>query len=697
MAFSTQQGAPHGAPTYNPNYRGGRGRNNNYRGRGDYSSRGRGFAQHQTAPSNQGDRPTCQICGRPGHTAIKCYNRFNNNYQSPQAYSSLRGDDKNKNWIYDSGATAHVTPSATNLQYAHPYEGTDAVMIGDGAYLPITHVGSTISSPAGIIQLNEVLVCPDIQKSLLSVSKLCDDMSCGVFFDATNVYVIDLHKAKVVTKGPRSKGLYILKNQELEANFSDRHISTSEDVWHLRLGHSSSKVLQQLKSSKEIEVNKKKTASKCEPCQMGKSPKLQFFQSQSHVVQPLYRIHYDLWGPSPIMSKQGFRYYAVLVDDFTRFSWFYPLQNKSDFYSVFVQFKILVETQFNSKIKEFQSDGGGEFVNHQMKQFLQTNGTIHRVSCPYTPEQNGLAERKHRHYAELGLAMMYQSHLPLHHWVEAFSTASYIINLLPSEALKNISPFEKRFQKKPDYSSLRAFGTACYLCLHSVTEHKFEPRSLQCVFVGYSMEHKGYRCLYPPTGRVYITRHAVFDEDCFPFKQQFKPFIPTYDTRLLKAWQLATRRDEPVKETPQISRVLPTPPASVPTVENPPPTHVPTPPVSPQPVMPTAPPVIPVPVPVDAPAPVENTHQMQTRSKAGIQKPNTRYSLVASKGSSSLPKNIHEAMQHPGWNNAVMEEIRNIHMLHTWDLVPPEEDMHILSNRWVYTEKIGADGTVKRL
>lgn len=125
----------------------GRGRSGPYRGRGGYSSRGRGFSQHQVNPNNtQTERPTCQICGRVGHTALKCYNRFDNNYQQPAAFNSLRVSD-DKDWLPDSGASAHITSSAANLQGVHPYEGNDAVMIGDGAYLPITHVGSaTISS-----------------------------------------------------------------------------------------------------------------------------------------------------------------------------------------------------------------------------------------------------------------------------------------------------------------------------------------------------------------------------------------------------------------------------------------------------------------------------------------------------------------------------------------------------------------------
>ena len=209
-------------------------------------------------------------------------------------------------------------------------------MVGDGAYLPITHVGSaTISSSSGTISLNEVLMCPNFQKSLLSVSKLCEDFPCGIFFDTNCVYLIDLLKEKVVAKGTRNKGLYLLKSEEFAAHFSDRQVATSEDLWHLRLGHANFKILQQLKLSREISVNRSRSSLVCEPCQMGKSNKLQFFPSLSHVSQPLERIHCDLWGPSPVVSSQGFRFYAVLVDDYTRFAWLYPLRYKSDFFQIF--------------------------------------------------------------------------------------------------------------------------------------------------------------------------------------------------------------------------------------------------------------------------------------------------------------------------------------------------------------------------
>lgn len=198
------------------------------------------------------------ICGRTGHIVLKCYNRFDNNYQSPAAFNSMHTtDESERDWYPNSGATEHVMASPQNLQTAQPYEDNDTVMVGDGAYLRITHVGaSNVTSSTGNIPLNEVLVCPDIKKSLISVSKLCEDYPCGVYFDVHSVYVIDLTNQKVVLKGLRDKGLYMLKNKKFEVLFSNRQVAATEAVWHWRLGHSNTSTLQHLHTSKDITINK---------------------------------------------------------------------------------------------------------------------------------------------------------------------------------------------------------------------------------------------------------------------------------------------------------------------------------------------------------------------------------------------------------------------------------------------------------
>lgn len=91
-------------------------------------------------------------------------------------------------------------------------------------------------------------------------------------------------------------------------------------------------------------------------------------------TQPLKRIHCDLWGLSPVVSTQGFKYYVILIDNYTRFTWFYPLKLKSEFYSVFIRFQQLVENQFQQKIMQFQCDGGGEFIGSEFLHHLARSG-----------------------------------------------------------------------------------------------------------------------------------------------------------------------------------------------------------------------------------------------------------------------------------------------------------------------------------
>lgn len=117
--------------------------------------------------------------------------------------------------------------------------------------------------------------------------------------------------------------------------------------------------------------------------------------------------------------------------------WFYPLKKKSDFPLILTNFLPFVQKQFSSKVKNFQSDVGIEFLNNRVKQTFVSNGTHHRVSCPYTPQKNSRAERKHRHIIETGLAMLFNAHVPTQFWVDAFTSTVFIINRLPSKLLDN--------------------------------------------------------------------------------------------------------------------------------------------------------------------------------------------------------------------------------------------------------------------
>ncbi|KAD2392993.1 hypothetical protein E3N88_39970 [Mikania micrantha] len=175
----------------------------------------------------------------------------------------------------------------------------------------------------------------------------------------------------------------------------------------------------------------------------------------------------------------------------------------------------MAERQFNTKLKNVQTDWGGEFRN--LAPFFSSLGIIHRRSCPHTSEQNGIVERRHRHVVETGLALLAHSNTPSRFWNFAFDTAVYLINRMPSKTLSNKSPFEHLFKRPPNYSFLRVFGCQCFPYLRPYNRHKMDFRSTPCVFLGYSPLHHGYRCLDLDTDRVYIARHVRFNEHLFPF------------------------------------------------------------------------------------------------------------------------------------------------------------------------------------
>ncbi|CAH9050800.1 unnamed protein product [Cuscuta europaea] len=122
--------------------------------------------------------------------------------------------------------------------------------------------------------------------------------------------------------------------------------------------------------------------------------------------------------------------------------------------------------------------------------------------------------------------MLLEASFPSHYWVDAIFTAAYIINRLPSPTLKGFSPYQKLFHRVPDYSFMRVFGSACYPNFSATSANKLSPRSVQFVFLGYAPGYKGYRCLDPTTGRVYLSRHVRFHEDTYPFKTIRQP-IPS--------------------------------------------------------------------------------------------------------------------------------------------------------------------------
>uniref|UniRef100_A0A803NRU8 Integrase catalytic domain-containing protein n=1 Tax=Cannabis sativa TaxID=3483 RepID=A0A803NRU8_CANSA len=361
------------------------------------------------------------------------------------------------------------------------------------------------------------------------------------------------------------------------------------------------------------------------------------------------------------------------------FTWIYLLKNKSEALKTFLHFKTEAELQLGKKIKVFQSDWGGEYRN--FSEPLKQAGIVHRHPCPTTHEQNGLVERKHRQIVEHGLSLLAQASMPLKFWDEAFRCAVYLHNRLPTPVLNQLSPIEILFNNKPDYGNLKIFGCLCFPNIRPYNKHKLDFRSSPCTFLGCSLNHKGYKCL-DSHGRLYISRDVIFDESNFSYAS-----ISTDASESVSESHIPSAI--PLNHLPYtVESLFSLPSASV------------TNRVTDAAVVASSGMYLQVPLKTivpsqnlslqhPTPSPPINNHSMKTRAKSGIYKPKAL--LV-----SQEPSNVKAALKEEKWCNAMSEEMVALKKNGTWTYVPLPSGRTPIGCKWVYKEKLNADGNVNR-
>jgi len=198
-------------------------------------------------------------------------------------------------------------------------------------------------------------------------------------------------------------------------------------------------------------------------------------------------LHTDVCGPIRPDTAGGSRYCMTVIDDYTRYSFVKLIARKSDVTGTLMDYINLVETQTGNKVKALRSDNGGEYTSKVLDGFLQEKGIVHEFSLPYTPQQNGVAERLNRTLLDKAIPMLEQSGLPLKHWGNAISTANYIRNVSPTAASTAVTPNQAFFGIKPNVSNLRAFGCRAFVLTPSHARTKLEARAKPGVFIGYPL------------------------------------------------------------------------------------------------------------------------------------------------------------------------------------------------------------------
>ncbi|KAL4291090.1 hypothetical protein GQ457_14G002100 [Hibiscus cannabinus] len=564
----------------------------------------------------------------------------------------LSHENCKEEWIIDSGCSHHVTGNDELLSDLRQHKGERVIITADNSAYPVAQEGVVKigMDDTNVVKLNDVFHVPGLKRNLISVSQITDSGKF-VLFGPKDVKVLKNVKnisADVVTSGEKRGSLFVMVAGEAYVKKTSQ--TESAAIWHARLGHLGYQLLQKISSKRLVDgmpsLRNAREVVICQGCQFGKSHRLPFMKSSNRKTSMLELIHTDLMGPTKIPSFSGYRYAMVLVDDFSRYTWIKFLKEKSEALTKFAEFRNVVEKEFGMKIKCIRNENGGEYMSDDFFQYCGDNGIARQMTCPDTPQQNEVSERKLAHFACMSLSWFHDKHLPREFWAETMQCACHVINRLPPWPGKEKSPLEFLYNMKPNVHYFRVFGSICYVHVPKSNITKLDPKAKKCIFVGYDPCRKGWRCMDPETKKFVISRD-VFDEmsSYFPKtgrddEQRSFIMLPENDIEVSNDDKLPTFDHSDVESDEQEIR-------RISTREKRQPQHL-------------------------------KDYEVRINSCS------TTSCFFVEAIDEEEPTSYEEARVEPKWQAAMLEEIEALHKNQTWELVPKPENCEPITSfkRW---------------
>ena len=252
----------------------------------------------------------------------------------------------------------------------------------------------------------------------------------------------------------------------------------------------------------------------CEVCILGKAHKAPIYnKSVERAEAPGNKLHWDTCGPMKTPSVEGNKYLVVEVDDATRYTFSSFVKSKDEVADCVKQTVAYVECNKGvNTVKEVHSDGGSEYTSKELNTHLKSLGITPTFSAPYTPQHNGVAERKIQSIVNAARCMLIESGLPMRFWSEAMRYATIIENRAPTKAVDGVTPYEAWHNKKPDLASLRIFGCRV-LALDHEGPAKLDVKTREMLYMGPAMGGDGHRLFNPATGKYLASRDVHFIEN----------------------------------------------------------------------------------------------------------------------------------------------------------------------------------------
>jgi hypothetical protein len=324
----------------------GRGGRGHMHGCSDGGFRGCGGGRH----GDHGNKIPCQVYGKTGHSALRCYKCFDASYNGEEKHANAAstGYNVDPEWYIDTGATDHIISELDKLAIHERYDGSDQVHTASGSGMPISHIGHTTIQFHNHDLVKNILHVLNASKNLVFIHKFTYDNNA--FFEFHHWHFLLKYRAtrKPLLRGRCKNGLYPLLLVAWQGHKSPNKsvlatIKPSMARWHHRLGHASSSIVHRVVNSNNLSCSKENLEmSVCDACQKAKSHQLPFPKSSSVSKVSLELVFSDVWAPAP-SSVGKFKYYVSFIDDFSKFTSIYLLKNKSDVFHKFHDFQQRVE------------------------------------------------------------------------------------------------------------------------------------------------------------------------------------------------------------------------------------------------------------------------------------------------------------------------------------------------------------------
>ncbi|KAG7550979.1 GAG-pre-integrase domain [Arabidopsis thaliana x Arabidopsis arenosa] len=424
-------------------------------------------------------------------------------------------------WFLDSGCSNHMSGdislfSTMDSNFKHSVKlGNNKRMevIGKGnVKLMLNNVGYTIS---------EVYYVPELKNNLLSLGQL-QEKRLAILIQQGTCKIYHEEKGLLAESKMSMNRMFLLIDQtrdEDRAQCQQQCLQTTSDdlpkLWHERYGHLSHRGIKTLQSKNMVRglpVFDAQTYT-CSDCLVGKQPRNPIPKKSTwRAKEILELVHSDICGPINPVSTSGKRYILCFIDDCSRKAWVYFLKEKSEAFSHFKLFKSKVETETGKKIKCLRTDRGGEYTSHEFENYCKEQGIRRHLTTAYTPQQNGIAERKNRTVMNMVRSMISARKVPKFLWHEAVNWTFYVLNRCPTVAVKEITPQEAWNGIKPSVEHFRVWGSLAHVHIPVEKRGKLDDKSTTCIFLGFSEESKGYRLYNPKTSKIMTSKDVVFEE-----------------------------------------------------------------------------------------------------------------------------------------------------------------------------------------